>query len=814
MSADQIAAEIQSDADAMVEAAKAHAALIAKGDIDKLPRGKAVIARMFGDVRASIVAEQAKKHRGVGAALRGWLRELEADVAAVLALRVTMGCVLQTYGTHSCTPPTFQRIATAIGREWAMELKVRAAARINPVYYDGAVQRLKDSNTTSQKHIRMAMSRVVGNSLDGVYDQDLTPTEYMHLGKVGLQACMDAGLVDIHRSTTRAGHLVEYELTAPIREFLLDEKASEWLAQPVSLSMISPPLRWERIVGGGFHTEKRQLKYPLIRVGGRVRHKHIREYRKAMSADTMPNFFEPINYLQSIPYSMSEDMYDTVKDIWQEGGGVLKVPKKAPPVKPVFPHAEGWNKEGASEADMEVFNRWKRQTFNWHNDLREHKSMAWEMHSFNKVVGMARGKPVWNAMFADTRGRLYYRGACSPQGSDATKAVVHFARKKPLGRRGVYWLKVHIANCFGFDKKKFKERAAWTDQHWEHLLHGATDPSNSDVYRANNDAPLMAVAAVRELAAAYASGNPETFESGIIVHMDATCSGLQHLSAMLRDPVGGRYVNLVPGGDEKADIYARVAHLAMMQIERDAEGGHTCGMLWQALGVSRKLAKGPVMTYVYGATLRSVADGIGDFLDEQGYSAKDTGVPFMKMCMYLAKLLFKAIEDTVPAAAALMRWLKDVVRHHDRTQPVVFTTPHGLRVHHDYPDEEQTRVRVRSCGVEYVVMYQQLETSKTTRMQNAIAPNFVHAMDACHLSMTTQRMAELDLDMAVIHDSFGTHPCDVDAMHECIRAAFIELYSANDVLLNFAIDTGTSILAPTKGDLDLSTLMDSEFFFC
>jgi DNA-directed RNA polymerase len=814
MSADQIAAEIQSDADAMVEAAKAHAALIAKGDIDKLPRGKAVIARMFDDVRDSIVAEQQKKHRGVGAALRGWLRELDADVAAVIALRVTMGCVLQHYGAQRNSVPTFQRIATSIGREWALELKVRAAARINPVYYDGAIQRLKDSNTTSQKHTRLAMSRVIENSLDGVYDSDLTPTEYMHLGKVGLQACMDAGLVDVQRSTSAKGHLVEYALTDPIRDFLLDEKASEWLAQPVSLTMVSPPLRWDRIVGGGFHTEKRQLKFPLLRTHKRIRHKHLRAYRNAMSAETMPNFFEPINYLQSIPYAMSDDMYETVHGVWADGGGVLKIPPRTPPVRPEFPHSTEWSKDKATETELEEFQRWKRQTFNWHNAIREHKAVSWEMHGFSKVVGMARGTPVWNAMFADTRGRLYYRGACTPQGTDATKAVVQFARKKALGRRGVYWLKVHIANCFGFDKKRFKERAAWTDEHWEHLAHGAVDPANSDLYRANTDAPLMAVAAVRELAAAYASGNPETFESGSIVHMDATCSGLQHLSAMLRDSVGGRYVNLVPGGDEKADIYARVAQLAMMQIERDAEGGHACGVLWKELGVSRKLAKGPVMTYVYGATLRSVADGIGDFLDEQGYSSKETGVAYMKMCMYLAKLLFKAIEDTVPAAAALMRWLKDVVRHHDRTAPVVFTTPHGLHVHHDYPDEEQTRVRVRSCGVEYVVMHNQLDTSKATRMQNAIAPNFVHAMDGCHLSMTAQRMAELDLDMAVIHDSFGTHPCDVDAMHECIRAAFIELYTDNDVLLNFAIDTGTWVLRPLMGDLDLSSLMDSEFFFC
>lgn len=819
MSAEQIAAEERVDGEALLNALKAQAAIVAKGDIDKMPRGKALIARMFDDVRESIVAEQAKKHRGVGAALRGWLRELDASVGAVVALRIVMGMVVQSYGNGEPVPATFQRLTTGIGRAWALEIKVAAAARINPVYYDGAVQRLKDTNTTSKKHVQMAMSRVVANSLDGVYDEDLTPTEYMHLGKVGLQACMDAGLVEVSRTTNRKGHNVEYVLTEPVAAFLLDEKVPNWAIVTDDLTMLAPPLPWTHVVGGGFHTEKRQLRYPLVRTSRRVRHKHVREYRNRMTAEGMPGVFNPINYLQSIPYRVDEECFKVAHNVWINGGGVLQIPSRAEAPKPEFPHGEEWVRADATPEELVAFNRWKRATFAWHNTERILKSLRWSMAHFTRTCLNYVEKPLWFAMFMDTRGRLYYRNTVSPQGTDPIKGALKFHRKKPLGKRGVYWLKVHIANCFGVDDVRFKERAAWTDVNWEYLLQGAEDPANSDLYRGNKDAPFMAVAAVRDLAAAYASGNPETYESGTIVHMDATCSGLQHLSALLRDPVGGRYVNLVDLGEaKKADIYARVALLAKMQVERDAEGGMECAKLWLPLlkdpKACRKLAKSPVMTYVYGATMRSVAEGVGAFLDDEGYDYKVSGVSDAKMSMYLTKLLFRAIEDTVPAAAALMRWLKQVVRLHPRTEPVVFPTPHGLLVHHDYPDEEQTRVRVRSCGLEYVVMHNQLETSKTTRMQNAISPNFVHSLDATHLCFTARRMEALGLDMAVIHDSFGTHACDVDAMHQAIREAFVELYGDTNLCAVFAEATGTTLDIPAQGTLDIRLVLNSEFFFC
>jgi DNA-directed RNA polymerase len=44
---------------------------------------------------------------------------------------------------------------------------------------------------------------------------------------------------------------------------------------------------------------------------------------------------------------------------------------------------------------------------------------------------------------------------------------------KPIGEEGIYWLKVHVANCGAFDKidkKPIEERVAWVDENLPTLM--------------------------------------------------------------------------------------------------------------------------------------------------------------------------------------------------------------------------------------------------------------------------------------------------------------------------------------------------------
>src|SRR5260370_5375519 len=86
--------------------------------------------------------------------------------------------------------------------------------------------------------------------------------------------------------------------------------------------------------------------------------------------------------------------------------------------------------------------------------------------------------------------------------------------------------------------------------------------------------------------------------------MDGTCNGSQHLSAMGRDPIGGRATNLVPG-DKPADIYQEVADHVSRRVQKDAEnaGENHSDQARELLGkINRSVAKHATMTTPYGVT--------------------------------------------------------------------------------------------------------------------------------------------------------------------------------------------------------------------
>ena len=64
----------------------------------------------------------------------------------------------------------------------------------------------------------------------------------------------------------------------------------------------------------------------------------------------------------------------------------------------------------------------------------------------------------------DFRGRAYpIPPHLNHQGPDLCRGLLEFAEKKPLGERGLFWLKITLANLKGEDKLVFEDRIKWCD---------------------------------------------------------------------------------------------------------------------------------------------------------------------------------------------------------------------------------------------------------------------------------------------------------------------------------------------------------------
>lgn len=794
----------------------------ASGDIN-LPRAQRLMAAAFGDVLAYIQAVQESKARGMGGKYRAWLKALPAELLAAMSIRHCISTITQAHGMGKPNKASVQSVARELGRLIELERRLAEAEKVNPLYMQQVQDNLKNSNSTDQRYIRSVYLKAYAAVMKEHTDDMLSSTDCIQIGKFGLDACMQAGLITQDRWYGKGGTIVVLRIADGIESALADYNLKD-VAQVVdkgTMLMRCPPLPWEELQGGGYYSPRRQVMYPLMSLL-RIRKSERKRLRAAFTAEAMPKVFECANYLQSVPMGLHKPTLDAILRVWRAGGGVLGVPRQNPPEAPPCPMPADWSVSSGTPEEVEAFRDWKHDARKAYEDKGDWTAKVRELRTF---LAQSRQMPedgrVWFPVYFDTRGRWYYKGSPNPQGSDLAKSVLHFAEKRPLGPRGLFWLKVSLATNLGFDKARFVDRAAWTEQHWPAIERALDAPEDApEVF--GDDAPWVAYSTAWELREALRSPVPESYCTGVPVHMDATCSGIQHLSAILRDPVGGKFVNLYDEAfiGPKQDIYGEVATNALKAVWVDLKSDDpetlACARFWHERGaIPRDLAKKPVMTYVYGATLAGTASFVMGYLREQGVTFPPVAeVSKHSLCLYLAKKLFHGIERTVPAAAMLMRWFKGCARQMPKGRRMEWTTPVGFKVQHDYQGFDENRIFLRSCGVVHIMSREYNESTRTVPMQNAISPNFVHAMDASHLTITALKMRDLGHSFVGIHDSFGTHPSAVDDLHRCIREAFVELYADKGILAQFMLDNGIEGSAPMTGELDLARVLSSEFFFC
>lgn len=214
--------------------------------------------------------------------------------------------------------------------------------------------------------------------------------------------------------------------------------------------------------------------------------------------------------------------------------------------------------------------------------------------------------------------------------------MLTFAEAKPLGKRGLYWLKVHLANFAGKDKMSFDDRAAFVDDNIEKVRESVQSPFSEDPWWMTLDDPFQGLATCHEIINAIDSGNPESYMCSLPVHMDGSCNGLQHYAALGRDMVGGKAVNLLEG-DGPEDVYVGVMHEVIRRVAEEAEKdlgidesdpdslgkkqkkalkNNRAAKLVNGL-IDRGVVKRTVMTSVYGVTYIGARTQIQEKIEEK-----------------------------------------------------------------------------------------------------------------------------------------------------------------------------------------------------
>lgn len=415
-------------------------------------------------------------------------------------------------------------------------------------------------------------------------------------------------------------------------------------------------------------------------------------------------------------------------------------------------------------------------------------------------------------IYLDFRGRAYLRTPwVNYQGSDLQRGLLQFAarvdqdpsqprRQTPLTDAAEEALAKHFTSLMDKDKEPLSKRRELFDQ--LRMYPVLPDPVIDEA-----DAPWTLM------------GHWELLRYGewddIPIQLDGTCNGLQHLSAMFRDPVGAQLVNLTADHNRElaSDAYGVVATDLMSEVAtRMITDARLHRIYTSGLTINRKLTKRPVMVLPYGGTLMTIAGAVydatlsqlGDRMDtpwhewtSDGYDAfKDRPLAdhplFRRDMEYLGKVLFERIENRLPAAIAAMDTFRAIGSYvGDRALiwqvggygVVSYSSPYEappLEVVQAKPKSAMSTLRTRGLHLPGIARGLSVRMGKdeidAAYQRTGIVANFIHSQDALHMGTTVARLSR---PVGAIHDALLVRPSQAEAAHKVLRESFADIYAAD-----------------------------------
>lgn len=779
-----------------------------KGAIDSTVGGLRIIKQGLEPLSKAIKAyldEAFGGKTGRRAVAAPKLVKLEPDIIAYLTIKVLIN--------SAATKQSLQSAAITVATYIEDEIKFRHYEKTNKAHFLAVKMRVQSSKSYDYK--RTVLTHAMQTGLQIAWEP-WSKTTKLHVGHTCIELLMQStGLVELLKN---GRGVYKVALTKDTLTWIHNYHQRCSLFNPRYTPTIIPPKPWTTPFDGGYYS-------PAVR-GLTLVKTPYRPYLEELANDDMPKVYNAINTIQSTPWRINKQVYAVMETCWDQSMTHGSLPEREPITPRPSPIPPNADPKTLSEEAQAEFKAWKREAAcTYQADLARRSKCAYT----SCLLWIAKEYMTYEQFYfpyqMDFRGRVYAVPIhLNPQGHDQAKGLLEFAEGKQLGtQQAKDWLAIHGANVYGNDKVDFNERILWVEVMTPTILKIAHDPYNNRQWE-DADKPWQFLAFCFEWAGVCRDGLDHV--SHIPVALDGSCNGLQHFAAMLRDEVGGKAVNLLPG-KAPADIYQAVADRCVAKLKSITGEQEPLAQEWLAVGVNRKLTKRPVMILPYGGTRQSCREYIEDYVTESfGASVCPFSIDMFTATNFMASIVWESIGDVVKSARQAMSWLQTVANLVTKAGfPLQWITPAGLRVLQAYPEMEEYTVKTKMNGkIRKLQILTQVEQSLDKHKQrNGISPNFVHSLDAAALMLYVNKAKAAGIQsFSLIHDSYGTHAADTETSVRCLRDAFVEMYEQNHVLnqlreeiLPLLDDALVSKLPPLPelGQLNISDVRESQFFF-
>lgn len=826
-----------------------HEAEQEKGRASQTQVGKGLLNYVSEQLAIAIdewLTEELKPRRGVQKTYKKLLDALEKAIGhedlVLNACAYTFEHTINSVINNDKYAQSLSSLAGAIGTSLYYECKLNAfIAQLNTYHQKSVInEQLKSRNLLRYKANYI---REVTES-EGFKFFVATQEELKSLGVALIDIFINVtGLVEYSQIDIKSMRLTATNTLVEIWSKNLDNASTK--ANLLTPTIIKPK-PWKALDNGGYYDVAGTYVTFMRLDWNTQRSRTGRNYIRKLAEVDLSQVMQAVNTIQETAYTINKKLLTAITYLVSTGGERAGIERLEPIEIP---------QELTGDYTPEELKRHKEVI----KDLRE-KERARISKSLRlyKTINFAKDFSQYEKIYfpcnIDFRGRIYPIPFFNFQGDDLMKSLLLYAEPVACSHEeDLSTLKIQGSNLWGNDKIGYKAQCKWIDENTDKILLTAEDYLASNWWE-QADEPLQFLAFCYEYADCLKylkehNGSIIGYKCSIPIAFDGTCSGLQHYSAMLLDPVGGNAVNLTSGHEKPEDIYQQVADGVLKLVQEDAitgtpdeyktiknkfktkegepenvdvtvKGTKTLAQAWLAYGITRKVCKRPVMTLAYGSGEYGFSEQLFEDIARHSEHFKGIARPASK---YLAKLIAQVVKDVVVSAVSGMAFLKKLaIKMNEADIPVNWWTPLGLPVQQNYLSMEKKYIQTRLGARKRVRIYYDEPTEKEevdkNHQRNGVAPNFIHSLDSTHLMLVVNEAGLKNY--TTIHDSFGTSLGETLVLKRVLREQLYKLYTEYKPLETFKeyVEQELNkklpdVKIPEKGNLDLSEIFLSDYVF-
>lgn len=706
--------------------------------------------------------------------IKDLLQSMEPFELAYLVLSRTASTVLTSDSGY--TP--FSTLSAVLAESLEQELRLRAMEQMEPDLKD-VVRRVVSKSANSTVHRRRVFIKLFHDRVNTRVKSPFTNSESKIL--------TGNALLELVVGTTMGATVAE-----PIKQYDQKKRESRWY---VKASEQLRDLFYRNVDEAWMAARTNPLGVMLYKPGKRttgtkemlltrdcdpIKVSPLAGKRKENRQDIIDNdrgyelLLKVLTFYEQTPFRVNQQMLSFVKSNKEslQRHGFLPMCRLNIPDCPVAERSEA----PLTEREQEKLKEWKKVAEKEHNKYWKERMNVQKSNQVLKIATkLSSYDRFYYRWYADFRGRLYtLQHRLSVQGGSLSKSLLEFADPVPVAvgnNADRAWcefiecgLRFISSNAKLPTPELLRATGGLSKQHLDELLGtllrepGWEENLKSSVSKKDQ---LPFIAWLLELSRLLENWG-STVQTGHPIRKDATCSSMQHMSAMSGDNHILRLTNCQPAMSSIEDLYQNLI----------PDFKHK--------GLDRDQVKAFVMTFAYNSTDYTRKNDLQKkFEEEHGI------VMPRREAVRINEELKSAATAGLGRIPTLQGLLMDVFNRvvvKDKNQAVSIT-PVGFAVdstRYKYPSGVyRIALLDRTIRIRMFDADRMLDKVDMRRTRNSWVANIVHSMDACLLWVMVNCIADLKdrLDLATIHDCIVTRPGQMSRAVRALGYSFKHMYS-------------------------------------